>query len=246
MFNNMWLWSCEYGFAECYRTFFGMFPLRDAPYIAPYEELETHAKFHDYIALGGDDLRPSLRFLIAESQRHSLDRCWYYYPDVLPAGAVAERSQNGRIEPHLAIPLEDLRDGNEQSGQVGQEIYGGGLAFVLATRHYIKVPALGAHVYCDYSPYDVAVADDAVTFRVDGDARRSCELRVIPPNGDVRLAVRCFTEGAGRGSECEGRVSPEGHALFAAPGGTRVRIALAEATEGAEGLTIGSLFTTRE
>ena len=80
LFDNMWLWRCEYGKARHYQTFFGLFPLRDAPYLAPYEELEAHAKFHEYLALGGDDVRPSLRLLIAEFQKHGLDRGWYFYP----------------------------------------------------------------------------------------------------------------------------------------------------------------------
>lgn len=47
LFDNMWLWRCDYGRAWHYRTFFGMFPLHDAPYLAAYEELEAQAKFHE-------------------------------------------------------------------------------------------------------------------------------------------------------------------------------------------------------
>jgi hypothetical protein len=72
--------------------------LRDAPYVAPYEELEAHAKFHEFLELGGDDVRPSLRLLIAEFQKYSLHRCWFYYPDTLPVDALAEKTRNGRIE----------------------------------------------------------------------------------------------------------------------------------------------------
>ena len=84
IFDNMWLWCCEYGAGAQFRTFFGLFPLRDAPYIAPYEELEAHAKFHDYLALGGDDVRPSLRLLLGEFQKYGLDCCWFFYAALCP------------------------------------------------------------------------------------------------------------------------------------------------------------------
>ena len=137
IFDNMWLWKCGYGRAPHYRTFFGLFPLHDAPYLAAYEEMETQAKFHDYLSLGGADVRPSLRLLLAEYQKYSLDRGWFYYPDALPVDGVAEKSRNGTVERALSVPLEDIQDGRKPSGEVGQELYGSGLAFVHTTRHYI-------------------------------------------------------------------------------------------------------------
>lgn len=122
LFDNMWLWTCGYGHRSDYRTYFGLFPLCDAPYIAPYEELETHAKFHDFLTIGGDDIRPSLRLLIAEFQRNCLVRAWSYYPDCLAPSIVAHKAKNGNVVRSLAVPLEDLRDGLATSGQVGQEI----------------------------------------------------------------------------------------------------------------------------
>src|SRR6202042_3313786 len=125
-------------------------PLRDAPYLAAYEELEAHAKFHEYLPLGGEDVRPSLRMLIAEYQRYSLARCWYYFADALPPTVVAEKARNGKIERALAIPLEDLQDGRERSGQVGQEVYGAGIALVMASRHTVPLDGTGCVAYCNY------------------------------------------------------------------------------------------------
>jgi len=87
-----------------YPTFFGLFPLHDAPYLAAYEELEAQAKFHEYLLLGGDDVRPSLKLLLAEYQKYALDRAWLYYPDALPAGALAPSQRNGSIERSLCVP----------------------------------------------------------------------------------------------------------------------------------------------
>ena len=181
IFDNVALWRCDYGYARAYRSFFGLFPLRDAPYFAAYEELEAQGKFHDYMDLAGDDLRPSLRVLCAEWQKYALDRTWSYYPDALPADAVAASSRNGRIEASLSVPLEDLRDGWETSGQVGQELYGAGLSFVMTSRHYRRIPERNLLVYCNYPMYDFAYSERVgVRWRVGGDARGSCEFRVIP------------------------------------------------------------------
>ena len=118
--------------------------------MAPYEELEALAKFYEYLKMGGASLRPSVRRLIAEYCKFALDRGWHYYPAALPPGAIALKQRNGRIERNLAIPLEDLQDGFEQSGQVGQEVYGAGLALVCATRYYIQLPVADVQVFCEY------------------------------------------------------------------------------------------------
>ena len=58
-FNQMWLWECNYGYAEHYKTFFALFPLKDAPYTAVYEELEGFAAFHDYLNLRENPAGPN-------------------------------------------------------------------------------------------------------------------------------------------------------------------------------------------
>jgi hypothetical protein len=226
IFDNMWLWQCDYGNARHYRTFFGLFPLRDAPYIAPYEELEAHAKFHEFLALGGEDIRPSLRLLIAEFQKYSLDRCWYFYPDALPAGVVGENPRNGRIECALSVPLEDLQDGLETSGQVGQELYGAGMPFVMTSRHYMRLPAVDAMVYANYPMYDYSVNHEGVaSWRAGGDPRCSGELRVMIDDIVSRpCAVSVSTRAGDVLVPIEGSISPEGHAVFPVRGGATIQI----------------------
>jgi hypothetical protein len=239
LWDNMWLWQCDYGAARNYRTFCGLFPLHDAPYLAAYEELEAQAKFHDYLDLGGEDVRPSLRLLLAEYQRYSLDRAAYYYPDVLPVDVVAEKARNGKVERALSIPLEDLQDGWERCGQVGQEVYGAGLALIYATRHYLPIAGTGCFAFCDYPVYDFQV--DAkrkrVSLRVGGDPRGSCELRIIPRAADTEpLAFAVTTRAGSVVVPIHGKQTVEGHAAFPLRGGHTVEISW-----GASGIEIGDI-----
>jgi hypothetical protein len=227
LFDNMWLWQCDYGRGRHYRTFFGLFPLHDAPYLAAYEELEAQAKFHDYLPLGGEDVRPSLRLLLAEYQRYSLDRGWFYYPDALPVDVVAEKSRNGRIERALAVPIEDLHEGWEPSGQVGQEVYGAGLALVYATRHYLPLGDTGCSAFSGYPMYDFRVDEKkrSATWRAGGDPRCPAELRVIPQDPAMEpLSVTVTTRAGDVVVPLHGRLTPEGHAAFDIRGGQPVEI----------------------
>ncbi len=227
LFDNMWLWKCDYGHAAAYRPFFGMFPLRDAPYLAAYEELEAQAKAFEYLHLGGDDVRPSIRLLLAEYQKYELDRTWYFYPDTLPADMLSGKPRNGRIERCLSIPLEDLQDGSSESGQVGQEIYGAGLALVNTTRYFQALRGAGAFVYCNYPMYDFTIVDGGrtCTFRTGGDPRGSCEVRVIPSSPDTPRTMVALTCQAGAVSvPVAGEVTPEGHAIFSVRGGQQIAV----------------------
>jgi hypothetical protein len=242
LFDNMWLWQCDYGRAKHYRTFFGLFPLRDAPYLAAYEELEALAKFHAYLPLGGDDVRPSLRLLLAEYQKYSLDRGWYYYPDALPRDVVAESSRNGGIERSLAVPLEDMQDGWEASGQVGQELYGAGMAFVYASRHYVRLAEVGCFAFCEYPLYDVRRDEDGAACRTGGDPRGSCALRLIPIDENAPpVTVEVTAQAGAVAVPLHGEHTVEGHALFTLRGDQRVRIRFRTAGEEARrpGIEIG-------
>lgn len=232
LFDNMWMWQCEYENAAHYRTFFGLFPLRDAPYLAPYEELEAHAKFHEYLALGGDDLRPSVRFLLAEYQKYALDRCWSYYPDTMPADALAQKVRNGRVVRELSLPIEDLQDGRERSGQVGQEIYGSGLAFVMTSRHYMSLGESGLVAYCDYPMYGFESGDGRAAWLIGGDPRGECTLRIMPGHAETAPhTIRVTVTENGTSHAIAGSISPEGHALFSVRGAQTLEIAFAPAGE---------------
>jgi hypothetical protein len=221
IFENMWIWECRYGHAVHYPTFFGLFPLRDAPYLAPYEELEALAKFHDLLKMGGDAIPESARLLIAEYGKYALDRVWHYFPASLPVDGLAEKSRNGHLDPGLAVPVEDLQDGWEKSGQVGQEVYGAGVALVYTTRHYKKLGNTGVLVNCDYPIVDLDVKARAISFSAAGDKRLTSAVRLIPSDPSKKLppfVVRCG------GKQVRGKLSSQGHLCFEVPGDCRVEV----------------------
>lgn len=229
-FNNVSLSECEYGLARSYHTFFGLFPLQDAPYFAAYEELEALAKFREYLRLGGEGIRPSLRLLMAEYCKHLLTRAHYYFPSSLPGFAIAKAFANGSVERALEIPLEDLREGSSLSGQVGQETYGAGLALVCTTRHYRPVPNSNLLLFCDYPTFEFKSisskrknGDRRYGLRVAGDTRATCDLRFIP------IGYGAISEVAVRnadGQNIKGRITVEGHRAFEVPGDQKLEITI--------------------
>lgn len=225
VFDNMWLWECGYGNAKAYRTFFGMFPLPDAPYLAAYEELEASAKFREYLRLANDEIAPPVRLLLAEYCRHALDRAWYYFPRNLPPEALADHAQSGRIERDVAVPVEDLREGWDKCGQVGQEVYGAGVAPGLALRHYYYSKHSPVMVFCDYPAFGLRETalkrTTTIRMRVAGDARAECTVRVIPLDLQSR-APRCDARIGGK--ELAATITAEGHAVFSVPGNCALQL----------------------
>jgi hypothetical protein len=53
-------------------------------------------------------------------------RVCYYFPPLLPEEMLVEKPNTGVIDPQRWIALEDLHDGWEACGEVGQEVYGAG------------------------------------------------------------------------------------------------------------------------
>jgi hypothetical protein len=245
LFDNMWLWQCTYGNASSHPTFFGLFPLRDAPYLAAYEELEALAKFAVYLALGGSDLRPSVGLLLAEYQKYALHRCWYYYPDTLLADALAPKARNGRIERALSVPIEDLQDGRALSGQVGQEVYGAGVAFVMTTRHYMRLERAGLTIFADYPMHDFSVTANGARWRSGGNADGEATLRIVPAGESTPpQAVAVFRIAGSVRVPVAGTVTPEGHAAFPLRGEQHIEIRCAAPGEAPDAaIVIGPLAT---
>jgi hypothetical protein len=181
IFNNVQLWECDYGHAKNFPTFFSVFPLKDAPYTAAYEEEEVYAALHDYLKESeGIDILPSVRLLITEFIRHMVGRVCYYFPPLLPEEMLVEKSNTGEIDPKLWVALEDLHDGWEASGEVGQEVYGAGICFGVIPRQYFKVPAGNFTLFCDYPVKGIKIGKSSVNVQLDGDERLSCRVILLP------------------------------------------------------------------
>ena len=218
-FNNMWLWECDYGYAKEYRTFFALFPLKDAPYTAVYEELEGFAAFHDYLLNYHGDMPEWLRILLPEFLRNMLFKASYYYPPNLPVEAMAEKPKTGELDPRLWIPLEDIYDGWEKAGQVGQEVYGAGMPFGIIPRHYWLVPDGKFMIFIDYPISGFStVHDGQAMFQVLGDRRLSCRMRVIPNGRKGLPQIRVTTESPEGNETLEARETDEGHLEFTVSG----------------------------
>jgi len=181
IFKNVQLWDCNYGYGKNLPTFFALFPLTDAPYTAVYEEQEVFCALHDYLKHGQDvDILPSVRLLIAEYIRFLVNRAVYYYPTMLPEEMLEKEAKVGEVNKNLWIALEDLHDGWEKSGAVGQEVYGAGNAFGILPRHYIQLPDEDFYVFVDYPTSGFnAGRKKRVSFQVLGDDLSTCRLMLV-------------------------------------------------------------------
>jgi hypothetical protein len=224
IFKNVRLWDCNYGYGKNFPSFFTLFPLSDAPYSAVYEEQEVFCAFHDYLRHAQDqDILPSARLLIAEYIRFLVDRAMYYYPTMLPKEMLKEKPKTGEVDPNLWIALEDLHDGWEQSGEVGQEVYGAGNAFGILPRHYMQVEGRPFMIYTDYPTYGFSPKKTSPTkFKLAGDPRLNCRLLLVKTDKgkmpDLKVTVK------GSKEELAGKKTKEGHLEFSVAGDADIQI----------------------
>jgi hypothetical protein len=181
-FHNCEMWESEIDLAVHYKNFLGATCLQDAPYMAVYECFDSFAAFERYLDDSGPDLEPAARMLIAEYCKYALDRAWYYYPDALPEEAVSpkQREPNGYIDRKLSFPVEDLYADGQPAGQVGQEIYGCGAAFIFATRAFHHVEGAPFRLYCDHFVRSMErTGDRSLTLTVDGGETCTAALSLV-------------------------------------------------------------------
>jgi len=185
--KNVQLWECNYGNAKHYPTFFAIYPLKDAPYTAAYEEQEVFAGIQTFLkeAEGVNEILPSVKMLLAELVKYVINRVSYYYPPRLPKEILASREEvkTGEIDPNLWIALEDLQDGWNASGQVGQEVYGAGIAFGIVPRQFHKIEDPGFMVFTEYPVFDFKATRNKISFMAKGDERLKYRMVLIPMDG---------------------------------------------------------------
>lgn len=179
LFKNMQLWSCGYGYGKHFPSFFSVFPLDDAPYTAAYEEFEVYAALHHYMEVTQNiDILPALKVLIPEFIKYASARLAYYYPPLLPQDMIAQEIKTGEVQKELWVPLEDIHDGWEKSGEVGQEVYGAGLAFGVVPRQYFRLKELNAIVFINYPAVKFRFAKKKITFIVAGSPKFRALMKV--------------------------------------------------------------------
>jgi len=198
-FHNSQIWDSEIERARHYTNFFGVTCLHDAPYLAAYECFEAFSAFDEYMSICGDALPAHVRMLCAEFRKYSLDRGWYFYPDALPDDALAKDDiRNGHIDRKLSFPLEDLYGDGQPAGQVGQEIYGCGGAFVFVARAFHQPAGAPFVIFTDYPCVITSTQERQLVVRLHGPqgftgrvrldkAGRRAMPRIIVRDGEAAL-----------------------------------------------------------
>ncbi|MGC8668795.1 MAG: hypothetical protein ACP5VE_11845 [Chthonomonadales bacterium] len=154
------LWDCRYGTFNNGGYFFGVSAMPGA-YLAPFEQYHAWLALREFDAIAHEALPPSLRRLTAAFLRYTPTVIRHTLPPFMPADAVAK--QNERHHPNdlrLPIPVEDVADGWEECGKIGQEIYGSGAAMALAAKMTYLVPGVPIKVVSEY-PVTSATWDGA-------------------------------------------------------------------------------------
>lgn len=224
IFQNVFIWDCDYGYAKHYVTFMGATPLREGAYIAAYEEMEILAAFHEYLMLVDANISPSIHMLVAEYCKYATNGKICAFPAELPEEIIAENPKNGYIDRYLAIPLEDIYQGWDKPGQVGQEVYGAGVAPAIVSRCYKRLEGVPFMAYCQYPVFEVdadALASRC-SFTARGDPRGAFRMRLVPAyERELDDVVVRLSDG---GSTVEGCLTDQGHREYEIPGGSRVEI----------------------
>lgn len=145
-------------------------------------------------------------------------------PSQLPAEMIAEEPRTGFLNPKLWIPFEDLHDNLDKAGQVGQEVYGAGLAFGLLTRHYFRTLDNGFLIYTNYPLQTMSFADGFLTLSGSGDQRLDCALRIVPVKRKPLPAVQLDCTREGTVESVESGQTKEGHQLFRLKGDCEIAV----------------------
>lgn len=223
-FHNTAMWESEIGHARHYRNFLGVTALHDAPYMALYECFDSFAAFERFLKDSGPDLDPAARLLVSEYCRYALDRAWFYYPDALPADAISpkQRPTNGHVDRKLSFPLEDLYVDGQAAGQVGQEIYGSGAAFVFASRAFHNVGNAPFRIFCDHFLLaSERPAERAITFQLGGGENCEAALSLIR-TGRARLPE--FRVSTAAGDRIRPRAQSAARVEYRVPANNRISL----------------------
>jgi len=186
LMHNCELWASHIGLADKYANFFGVTCLHDGPYMAAYEAFEMFVAFDDALTISGADLPEALRLLMCEYRRYALDVLWSFYPDFLPADGLAQEIRNGHIDRALSFPLEDIYGDGSPAGQVGQEVYGAGAAFVLAARAWFSCGDAPFRLFIDY-PAQIEAGEGEARIKLNGPKGLTARIRVIGEKPKVTM-----------------------------------------------------------
>jgi len=190
LMHNCELWQSKIGLAAKYANFFGMTCLHDGPYMAAYEAFETFSAFDEAVRVAGDGMPDAMRLLVCEYRKYALDVLWSFYPDVFAPDELAQEIRNGHIDRALSMPLEDVYGDGSPPGQVGQEVYGAGAAFVVVSRACFTCGNAPFRLFAEY-PVTVEAGEDEVRLTFIGPKGYEGRIRLLPKGAQLpKLTVR--------------------------------------------------------
>ena len=138
---------------------------------------------------------------------------------------MTQEPKTGELDAKLWIPLEDIYDGWEKAGQVGQEVYGAGMPFGVIPRNYWRVPGEGFMIYIEYPIKDFSTDEQGkATFFVQGDPRLSCRLRLMPTGRKSLPEFEVQAQLDGHAEKLKGRETEEGHIEYEVFGNHQVTV----------------------
>lgn len=223
---KMWLWECDFGYGKDYSTFMGLSPLRDAEYISAYEEAESLAALSAYMKEVYQVAPRELSYLLSEYGKYLLHRGQFFYPDQVPTAMISMEPREGVTQRNLSIPVEDIRSGWQQSGQVGQEVYGAAVAFVLSSYAYVSFPQVPFQVFVEYPIFHAdflsqSTKEGKITLIIAGSSPGTCKLRLISFKGALPYTQCQIREG---NEEIRPRDEDHAHTFreYEIPGGSEV------------------------
>ena len=226
--SHLWIWECDFGFGQHRSTFMGLAPLRDCAYLAAYEEAEIYATLHNYLKEFDQDIPASIRLLVCEYMKYLLHRGRYYYPTELTPEMISQEPREGRILADLPIPLEGISTGWTQAGTVGQEVYGGALAYILTTYSYKRFSDVPVAMYSEYpiytSDYQMIDKDSGfAVYQLGGTAQGGCRIRLLAQSRQLPM-VRLSDEDGDVNEPFSPTESGKDFQEYHVPGNMRLRV----------------------
>lgn len=182
LLRNTAIWDMQYGHAKEYSSFLMLFPLKDAPYAAVYEEQECMASFSRYLHMAHRKKAPlsaEIQTLLPELVKHILGRLACYYPPMLPDDVLAQEVKTGYLDKNRWIPVEDLGDGWDPVGTVGQEVYGAGALFQAFVNQALPLGNNESYCFVGYPIVEKRAVDGGVRFRTAGSSTLSYPIRLL-------------------------------------------------------------------
>src|SRR5690606_24210098 len=176
----------RYGNSKEYPTFFALYPLTDAPYTAVFEEQECVASFHRILRQAYAQKAPlsqEILLFLPEYIKYASARLPYYFPPMLPEDVLAPKVKTGYLHKDAWIPVEDLGDGWEAIGAVGQEVYGAGGVFLLLRFHCLELDQPEHTCFISYPFTLLKRTPRSVTVQLLGVAGYACTLRLYGTQG---------------------------------------------------------------